>query len=166
MKRIEYKGLRLVDQGFEKRYPGADALATNCAINLFVLKEQLEAFSQAFSAKYGIPSPAAFNVLAILDGAGEPLNPSVIAERMMVTRPTMTGTLGSMVARKLVTVRKHPTDGRMQLVELTDLGRQRVRKMRPMLHRAEKKWMSCLGMAGQRRLLRTLAKLQAHAPTT
>jgi len=155
---------RRVEAGFESRYPGASALATECVINFFWLKDQMDAYSEAFTRRHGIPSPAAFNVLVILDGAGAALPPSVIAARMIVTRPTMTGILRSLVARRLVRVRPNARDGRSVLVELLPVGRARARKMRLALHRAEKRWLSCLATGQQRTLLRLVAALQWNVP--
>jgi len=153
-----------VEGGFEAAWPGADALATELAINLMVLSGQLQAFAEAECARHGVPSPAAFNVLTILHGAGEPLPPSVIAARMFVARPTMTGVVRSLARRGLVRVRQHPVDGRMSLVELTATGDQAVRLMRPELHAAEKHWMSCLTRQQQDQLRQILAALVANAP--
>jgi len=80
----------------------------------------------------------AMNVLTILQGAEEPLQPMVIAERLMVTRGTLTGIVGSLESRGYVVRAQHERDGRGQLVLLTKLGERTVRKLRPRMHRAEK----------------------------
>ena len=129
-----------------------------------VLYEQTAAFGEALVRRHGIPSRGAFNVLAILHGAGEPLPPSTIASRMIVTRPTMTGLLGTLERRALITRVPHPTDGRMALVSLTPRARAQVESFRPGLHAAEKQWVGCLTEAEQQMFLRMLAKLQANAP--
>jgi|SRR5581483_2329187 len=154
-----------VDPAIETRWPGADAEATELAINLFVLNGRLSAFSQDLCDRYRVPSPAAFNVLTILEGAGQPQKPSAIADRMLVTRPTMTGIVESLERRKLVRTRPHPTDGRASLVELTAGGRRRVHAMRPALHAAEKRWMRSLSADERRRLRGILATLLRHMPT-
>lgn len=153
-----------VDPGIETSWPGADALATELAVNLHLLSGQLQAFSDAGCARHGVPSPAAFNVLTILHGAGQPLPPSVIAERMIVSRPTMTGIVRSLSRRGLVRVRAHPADRRMSLIELTADGHQTVRRMRPELHAAEKLWMSSLTRPEQLQLRALIAKLVANPP--
>lgn len=152
-----------IESGFEQTWPGASALATECILNLGLLSEQMAAFGESLVRTHGLPSRAAFNVLAIVDGAGEPLPPSVIAGRMIVSRPTMTGILGSLERRGLIRRLPHPTDGRMALVEITPQGRERLVRLRPELHRAEKTWMECLTEAERRALLRMLARLQAEA---
>ena len=109
-------------------------------------------------------STSPIDVLAILHGAGEPLPPSTIAERMIVSRPTMTGLLGTLERRGLITRLPHPTDGRMALVDLTPHARAQVDSFRPVLHAVEKQWVGCLTDAEQQLFLRMLARLQANAP--
>src|SRR5689334_16622021 len=72
-----------MEPDFATMWPGASALATECVLNLGVLSEQMAAFGEALARQHRIPSRAAFNVLAILEGAGESLPPSTIAERMI-----------------------------------------------------------------------------------
>jgi len=156
-----------VDMGpdFEREWPGADRHATECVLNVSYLYMQLSAFGQALISRHGVPSIAAFNVLTILHGAGEPLPPSVIAERMVVSRPTMTGIVRSLSQRGFIRSMPHPTDGRMMLIEITDAGTARVEQLRPELHQAEKRWISCLSTDEKETLLHLLARLQANAQT-
>ena len=152
-----------LEPGFEEEWPGASALATECVLNLTFLHERMVAFAEALIRRQGLPSLAAFNVLTVVQGAGEPLPPSTIAERMIVSRPTMTGILATLERRGLVRRLPHGGDRRMSLVEVTPEGRSRLARLRPELHEAEQRWMGCLSEAEQRALLRTLAKLQANA---
>jgi DNA-binding MarR family transcriptional regulator len=114
--------------------------------------------------KHGLPSPAAFNALSILGGAGGALSPSEIAERMIVSRPTMTGILQSLESRGLVRIVPHPRDRRSVHVEIAPAGQARVDALRPELHRVEKRWMSCLTQSEKQAFLGLLAKLQRHPP--
>jgi DNA-binding MarR family transcriptional regulator len=155
-------GIR-TEPGFEDAWPGASALATECVLNLGFLNQQMEAFGQSVVRRRGIPSVAAFNVLTILHGAGESLPPSAIAERMIVSRPTMTGILGTLERRGLIRRLPHGKDRRMTLVEITAEGRSRVDQLLPELHQAEKRWIGCLTEGEQLSLLGMLAKLQANA---
>jgi DNA-binding MarR family transcriptional regulator len=125
---------------------------------------QLETFGELLVHRAGIPSRTAFNILTILDGADEPLPPSMIAARMVVSRPTITGILGSLERRGLIRRLPHPEDQRMVLIAITAEGAARVAHLLPELHRIEKRWMGCLSEAEQRALLRMLAKLQTNAP--
>ena len=152
-----------LDAGFEAEWPGASRLATECVLNLGMLGEQLAAFGEALARRHGVPSRAAFNVLAILAGADGPLPPSTIAERMVVSRPALTGVLGTLERRGMVRRLPHPTDGRMALLEPTARGLDAVAGLRPALHRAERAWLDCLSEVEQRALLRTSAAAGQHA---
>src|SRR5438552_18384450 len=85
-----------VNPEFEAEWPGASALATECLLNLAFLAGRIDAYGHALVRAHGVSSIAAFNVLTILRGAGAPLPPSTIAERMIVTRGTMTVILDSL----------------------------------------------------------------------
>ncbi len=153
-----------VEEGFEEEWPGASALATECIINLAFLNDRMEAFATSLAREHGIPSVPAFNVLEILRGAGEPLPPSTIAERMILSRATVTGILHSLERRGLVCRLPHGSDARMRLVEITSEGVARVTQFLPRLHEAERRWMDCLTESQQRTLLHLVALLQANAP--
>jgi DNA-binding MarR family transcriptional regulator len=149
---------------FEAEWPGASGLATECVLNLSYLSSQMTTFGESLIRTLDIPSLAAFNVLTILEGAGEPLPPSTIAERMIVTRPTMTGIIGTLERRGLARRLPHPTDRRMALIEISAEGIRRVLELRRRLHEAERNWMSCLSDQEQRLLISLVARLQASAP--
>lgn len=67
-------------------------------------------------------SNAAAQTLAIIEGAGEALAPSTIAERLMITTGSMTSLLDTLERRRLVRRQPHPSDRRRLLVELTHEG--------------------------------------------
>jgi DNA-binding MarR family transcriptional regulator len=154
-----------VQPSFTQEWPHASALATECVLNIMALSEQLVGVGEALIRRQGIPSPAAFNVLVVLADAGQPLPPSEIAARMLLARPTITGILRSLERRGLVRRVPHPHDGRMQLLDATVEGRTRLDRVLPELHAIEKRWMGCLSVGEQRKFLRTLAQLQAGAPS-
>jgi DNA-binding MarR family transcriptional regulator len=153
--------------GFDAEFAasGGDALATECFINYGLLGGGVLSAMQDLVVRGGAPSLAAFNVLAVLDGAGQALNPSTIADRLLVSRATTTGVLDSLERHALVRRKTGPADGRTRLVALTAKGARVVRRLVPQVHRFEHDVMACLTPAEQRRLLRLLAKLQAHFPT-
>ena len=126
-----------VAEGFEDEFPGASALATECFLNLAYLGTAMLASLNRFLNGYGIPSYTGFNAMAVLAGAGEPVPPSVVTDRMIVTRPTVTGILSTLEKRGLVARTAHSSDGRMHLVGLTVEGRDSVRRVLPEVHRFE-----------------------------
>lgn len=152
-----------VDPELELAWPGASASATACVLNAYVLAALIDRAAQSWIRTQGPPSLTAMNVLTILQGAGEPLQPMVIAERLMVTRGTLTGILGSLESRGYVVRAQHERDGRGQLVLLTKLGERTVRKLRPRMHRAEKSLVKDLTEGERQVLIDLLARMQTAA---
>ena len=118
-------------------------------INLYVTVVRLEAKSEAAVRRAGFPSLGAFNALTILDGADGPLTPSQIAERMFVTRATITGVLRSLERYQLIEITPNPADGRSRSVTLTPGTSARVRAYLHHVHQAERNLMAGLTNAGQ-----------------
>ncbi|HEY7281629.1 MAG TPA: MarR family transcriptional regulator [Actinomycetota bacterium] len=148
----------------EDEFPDSSALATDCVLNMFNLTSRMEAYGMAIARAHGVTSIAAFNVLTILFGEGGPLPPSTIAERMIVSRGTMTGIIGTLERRRFVRREAHHRDGRVRLVRITPSGTRAVRRILPLLHRAERAWMDSLPPQDQARLLRMIAVVQAGGP--
>jgi DNA-binding MarR family transcriptional regulator len=66
-------------------------------------------------------STSAFNVLmALRNTPGNVLEPCDIADRLLVTRPSVTGLLDTLEGKGLIERRPHPQDRRRRLVHLTD----------------------------------------------
>ena len=86
---------------------------------------------------YGL-SQSAREVLAVVEGAGEPLEPTVISERLLTTTGTMTSLLGTLERRGLVRRTPHPDDRRKVLVHLTKEAQGIVDELLPSLHARER----------------------------
>jgi DNA-binding MarR family transcriptional regulator len=153
-----------VDRGFSRRYPGADARATECMVNLLRCEDMLSGEMGRYFRRSGL-SGATFNVLTVLEGAGEALTPQQIGNRLLVTKGTVTGLLDTLEARGLVHRERHPTDRRMMLVSVTDAGIALLEGIRPEVHRREKALLSCLTPAEKATLVELLGKLQQHLDT-
>lgn len=147
--------------GFELEWPGSAAVATECSLNLIALSDAIQARAERWAQGAGIPSVAAANVLAILRGAGEPLLPSVVAERMLVTRSNVTGILRSLERRGLVARVASEHDGRQRPAAITPVGRERIEKLQGHLHRSDNELFGSLAPGQQTALLQMLAVLQA-----
>jgi DNA-binding MarR family transcriptional regulator len=148
--------------GFEAEFPGTSLRAVETFLNIGVLTGAVRGIIEAFITSSGLPSSAAFNVLTVVAGAGKPLQPSVIASRMMVTRATITGVLDSLETRGFVRRVPSPTDGRSRDVTITPAGRRLVRRLEPRLHAFETKLMTVLSDEELDELLRMVAVLQAR----
>ncbi len=106
----------------EATHPGCDPLNVQALIWLF------RAYNAAMTAQaeelrpLGL-SPSAFNVLMALHNTeGRRLEPCQLAERLLVSRPSITGLLDTLQAKALVDRLGHPDDRRRVLVELTSSG--------------------------------------------
>ena len=149
---------------FEEEYPGASALATECYANLWRAADLLMELHnrQTFDA-YQL-SPSARQILATVEGAGQPLEPSVIAERLLVTTGSMTSLLDNLEKRDLIRRQPHPDDRRKLLIDITPDAQAIVDELLPSLHARERDVMcAALTPNEQRSLLRSLAKLQQTA---
>jgi DNA-binding MarR family transcriptional regulator len=155
--------LRRVGDDFEDEYPGANALATECFANLFHTGDLLmDLHNRQTRAKYQL-SPSARQVLAVVEGAGQPLEPSVIAERVLITTGTMTSVLDTLEKRRLIQRMPHPTDRRKLLIDITPEAQTILDELLPSLHASEHQVISnALTTREQRELLRLVAKVQ-HA---
>jgi DNA-binding MarR family transcriptional regulator len=149
---------------FEDEYPGASALATGCYANLLRAADLLmELHNRQTFDQYQL-SASARQILAVIEGAGQPLEPSVIAERLLVTTGSMTSLLDNLERRGLIVRRPHPEDRRKLLIDITPAAQAIVDALLPSLHARERDVMAAaLSPSEQRSLLRSLAKLQRAA---
>lgn len=153
-----------VGDGFGDEYPGADALATECYANLLRAADLLMGLHNRQTLDEYQLSQGARQTLAVIEGAGQPLEPSVIAERLLVTTASMTSLLDNLERRDLIRRQPHPKDRRKILVNVTPAGRAIVDKLLPSLHARERDLMTAaLSQSEQRSLLRYLAKIQQAA---
>ncbi|MPZ73341.1 MAG: MarR family transcriptional regulator [Nitriliruptorales bacterium] len=68
-------------------------------------------------------SPSAFNVLMALHNTQDRvLEPCQLAQRLLISRPSVTGLLDTLQAKRLIERDPHPEDRRRVLVRLTDEG--------------------------------------------
>lgn len=139
-------------------------MASEIVVGVIGLGSVLVSRAERWARPHGIPSASALQVLAILESAGNALPPSVITERMLVTKGALTGIIDSLERRGLVRRRPHPTSRRMLLVAITPLGRKRLRVFIPLLNRNEERFVSVLSEREQRQFLRLLARLSANVP--
>jgi DNA-binding MarR family transcriptional regulator len=153
-----------VGADFEDEYPDASALATECYANFLRTGDLLmELHNRQTREQYGL-SPHARQILAVVEGAGEPLEPSVIADRLLTTTGTMTSLLDTLEKRGLIERLPHPDDRRKRLVQITPDARTIVDALLPSLHARERAVMSdAFSTSEKRQLLELLAKLQQAA---
>jgi DNA-binding MarR family transcriptional regulator len=153
-----------VAHDFEDEYPGASALATECFANVFRAGDLLiELHNRQSRAEYQL-SPSARQILAVVEGAGEPLEPTTIAERVLITTGSMTSALDTLEKRGLIRRMPHPDDRRKLLVDVTPDAQAILEELLPSLHARERDVIAgALSTSEQRELLRLIAKVQQAA---
>ncbi len=149
-----------MDPDFEKIYPNSSALATECAMNLVLTADLIEKRISTLLQPFGL-SPGSGLVLSMLANSDTPLPPNEIAERLIISRASVTSLLDSLERRQYVHRLPHPSDRRMLLVEITKTGRQIADAFRPAVHQKQKVWLEVLSEKEQQRLLNLLHQLQA-----
>ena len=150
-----------VSADHERRYKGADKLATEVIINLLRTENLAGGQLSRLLRRFGL-SPATFNVLMILEGAGEALCPWQIGERLLVTRGTVTGLLDSLERQGLIVRVQHPEDRRMLQIEPTEKARTLLKEVWAEHFPAEAEMVSALSDREKETLVRLLGKLQDH----
>jgi DNA-binding MarR family transcriptional regulator len=144
------------------RYPDLDAGAVEATLVLMrVASDVLDGFS-AHLTRSGI-SQGRFSVLMLLDRyEGYQLLPSELAEKMGVTRTTITGLLDGLEKDGFVQRRQHPEDRRALTVHLNEAGRAFLEGMLPDYYRRIAALMGGLNKDGQRQLVELLTQVAAN----
>ncbi|MGZ6908424.1 MAG: MarR family winged helix-turn-helix transcriptional regulator [Acidimicrobiia bacterium] len=161
-----------VDGDFADEYPDADAASTEAYASVIRAGEALLAeIDRCMNATLEVRQPI-FSALAVLDGAGEALTPSEIADRVLVASATMTATLDQQERRGWVRRIPNPADRRSVLVEITDEGRAVADRVLPGIRAVERSMMSVLTpeertqlVAILDKILRRSAEIAVEAPT-
>ena len=151
-----------VDDDFEVEFPDARRAATLCATNLLRTANRLLAEIDRRRRTIAPLSATAFEILAIVEGAGEPLPPHVIGARLLVTSGTMTSLLDTLERRGLIRRVPHPSDRRMLLIDITDEARRIVDRMLPRVHGASRDAFAVLSDTECETLVGLLERVQAQ----
>jgi len=147
---------------FEREFPGASRSAAESAANLVRTADALLREFERRRRAVADLSASAFQALAILDGAGEPIPGHVVAERLLVSSASMTSLLDTLEKRGLIERHPHPVDRRKVLIHLTDQGRVIVDRMLPVVHAASTEAFAPLSARDRERLVDLLSVVRAH----
>ena len=112
-----------IDPDFEKHYPGASPTATEAAMNLVRTADLLVKRISDLVQPFGL-SPSSALALSIIVDAEVPLPPNEIAERLIISRATITGLLDSLERREMIRRAPHPEDRRMLHIQITPKARR------------------------------------------
>lgn len=151
-----------VNDDFEDEFPDGRRVATLCAAHLLRTANRLLAEIDRRRRTIADLSASAFEILAIVEGAGEPLPPHVIGDRLLVTSGTMTSLLDTLERRGLIGRVPHPGDRRKLLIAITDEARGIVDRMLPRVHGASRDAFAVLSDAECETLVRLLERVQAR----
>ena len=110
-------------------------------------------------------SRAGREALAVLDGAGQPLSPTAIAERLIVTTASVTSLLDTLERRGLVERQPDPTDRRRLLIVITHDGKALVDQFLPEIVALQTAALATLTEAQRRQLVELLATVGANLTT-
>lgn len=148
-----------VDDDFADEYPDGEATSTEAHASLVRAgTAALQELDRCVEASFGVGQPAA-TTLAVLDGAGGPLTPSQISERMLVASASTTATLDLLERRGWVRRMPNPEDRRSTLVEITDAGRTTADRLLAGIRTLERDALDQLSPRERSQLLALLDKL-------
>jgi len=156
-------GVVRVEADFEDEYPGADRTCTEAYASLCRTGEALLGeVDRRVRMTFGIPQAAA-TALAVIDGAGVPLTPSQVSDRVLIASATMTATLDLLERRGWIRRVAIPDDRRSTLIEITPDGKAATDQLLPGIRTLEKGILSALTPGEREHLLELLAKVLARA---
>jgi DNA-binding MarR family transcriptional regulator len=147
---------------FEGEFPGASRSAAEVAANLVRTATAFVSAIERWPRDAANLSASAFQTLAILEGADEPLPAHVIAERLLVRSASMTSLLDTLERRGLVERHPHPSDRRKILIHLTDEARRIVEQALPVQHAVITAAVEDVSEADREQLIATLAPIWAR----
>ncbi len=145
---------------FEREFPGASRSGAEVAANLIRAADALLAEIDRRRRDIADLSPSAFQVLAVLEGADEPLAAHTIAESLLVSSASTTSLLDTLERRGLVERTPHPSDRRKTLVHLSDEARDIVDRMLPAVHAAATDAVAELSEPEREQLIQSLTSIR------
>jgi DNA-binding MarR family transcriptional regulator len=151
-----------VGDDFEAEFPDARRVATACSAGLVRTANRLLFEIDRHRRKVVDLSASAAQILAIVEGAREPIPPHVIADRLLITSGTMTSLLDTLERRKLIRRVPHDSDRRKLLIDITDEARDILDRMLPQIHGAERDVFAVLSDRECKTLVGLLERLQSR----
>jgi len=117
----------------------------------------VEMHSRRLFEEHGLTAPQLATLRVI--GAGGPITPAAIADRVHLSRGTVTGILARLEQHGLVARRPAAADRRSVVLELTAEGRERLRRAPSLLQERFRQELSLLAEWEQTLLLSTLQRI-------
>jgi DNA-binding MarR family transcriptional regulator len=156
-------GVVKVGTDFLDEYPDADPTCTEAYASLCRTGEALLGeLDRRVRLSFDVPQPAA-TALAVIDGAGAPLTPSQVGERLLIPSATLTATLDLLERHGWIRRTPNPDDRRSTLIEITDDGRAMADQLLPGIRELERSVLSALSASERTLLLGLLSRILARA---
>ena len=156
--------LRVDRAAFAREFPSGEATATECAQNLIRAAGRFTDADTRALRHHGL-SIAGRLLLATIEGAGEALPASVLADRLLVSGASITSLVDTLERKGLVRRVRPENDRRVVLVELTSAARPVIDEFLAevtALHAAE---FSIFTPEEREKLISLLSRLADHITT-
>jgi MarR family transcriptional regulator, 2-MHQ and catechol-resistance regulon repressor len=150
---------------FEQDWPGANARATECVMNLLRTATDISERLTELLRPYDL-TPTQAQVLSIIHGAREPLPHHTIGERLVVARGTVSFLVDTLERRGFVRRVPHPNSRRTVLVAITEEAERLLHQFRPRIHQMDRDLVAGLCAEEQDALLGLLGRIQARVATS
>lgn len=148
-----------VHSGFEAEFPNGERSAAEVVLNLTFAGVAAVNRVDDLLAPFGLVLKS-FNVLAVVAGDPSPLTPTVIGERTLIVKTSVTAVLDRLEVLGLVRRRPHPTSRRSIQVELTKKGASVCANVLRRLHAAEARWVAGMTERDRQTLIRLLGEVK------
>lgn len=157
------RGIVRVADDFAEEYPDGDRASTEAYASVSRTGLGLVAEVERHALASFDLTQSAMTVLAVVDGAGEPITPSEISARLLVPSATVTATLDNLEDRGWIRRKANPDDRRSVLIETTAAGRTVADQILSGIRTLERRVMAGLTEAERVQLVALLEKVVAGA---
>ncbi|MEW6351186.1 MAG: MarR family transcriptional regulator [Thermodesulfobacteriota bacterium] len=149
---------------FAERYQGMDPSAVKACIVLARTASDLLTAFETMLSKHGLSQGRFLTLIVMNRRPDESITPSELAEKVGVTRATMTGLLDGLHGDVLIERELDHRDRRRVRVRLTRRGREALERVLPDYYRRTSQLMARLEEGERRQLLGLLAKVNQGLP--
>ncbi|MBI4845617.1 MAG: MarR family transcriptional regulator [Candidatus Omnitrophica bacterium] len=128
-------------------------------LNVVRTADFIEKISYSFFKKYGVTA-AQYNVMIVLKLAAKDLTQAQIGERLITSRANVTSLIDQLEKRKFVRRKSVADDRRVYIIELTQAGKDLLKKVEPAYLDIVEKKMAVLTVKENHQLSLLLTKLR------
>ena len=152
-------------QALSKRYPELNPTALMSCIVLLRTGSDMLAALERILARYGLSQGRFLTLIVLNRDPEEEITPSDLAERVGVTRATMTGLLDTLTKDGWIERIQHNEDRRRVVVRLTKAGLDHLGRMLPGYYREISSTMAGLNEQEHETLVKVLSKVREGLST-